>query len=172
VREEQACSAFPPYSPSEGIAHEGLQIIDMACAFQQDIINVILQHTEGGPASGTQVGDTMEPYYRWILTGLCRMFAAPEWLSRGWKLPIMPAELSNEQALIILNSAEKSVARVKLEAIFYGTVMSLVGGYLSSAGDRERVIKLLKSVEDRGFAVALAFEADLQHEWGSNKAQP
>ena len=155
---------------SQQKAQEGLEIVGVACNLQQEVIDMILPCGESHVIPNKRAGDSMIPFYRWILTGLCRIFSEPEWLSHGWELPVMPENMWNEQALLILGYAEKSMERVKLEAVIYGPVVGVVGSQFSSARNRERVIKLLRSIEDKGFAVALSIESDLLLEWKNIQA--
>ena len=156
-------STLKPHSLQQAL--EGLQIVCLGCELQQEIITVILPGAASCLDFDSRAEDSMIPFYRWILTGLCRIFSEPAWLSLGWKLPVMQETMMNQQAVMALDYAEKSIERVQIEAIIYAPIVSVVGAEMSSAKDRGRVIRLLRNIEDKGFAVASAVESDVRLSW-------
>ena len=157
-----------PAKLSSSQVQEGLEIVDQACRFQQEVIAAIFISKKENPDSDDLVRDYMVPFYHWILAGLCRMFSKPAWLSLGWKLPVMHETLMKDQNLTALIYAEKFVEKGQLGAIFYAPISSVVGVELSSVEDRSRVLRFLQKIKDMGFAVASALEYDLRLSWGKN----
>jgi hypothetical protein len=154
-----------PKSLSSQQMREGLEIVDQACRFQQEIINAILRNTNSGPESPQVASDCMMTFYHWMLAGLCHTLSKPAWISLGWKLPIMHETLTKDQNLTALLYAEKFAEKSQLEAIFYAPISSVVGVELSSTEDRVRVLKFLQKIKDMGFECVSALEYDLQLSW-------
>jgi hypothetical protein len=162
---ELPASDLTPTKLSSGQIQEGLEIVDQACRFQQEIIAAIFISKRDHPESEGQESDYMLPFYHWILAGLCHMFSKPAWVSLGWKLPVMHKTLMKDQNLTALIYAEKFVEKGQLGAIFYAPISSVVGVELSSVEDRVRVLRFLQKIKESGFAVASAFESDLRLSW-------
>ncbi len=96
------------------------------------------------------------------------MFTATAWRSYDWKLPVMESSLVNEQALLALGGAEKMLERSHLDGIIYATISPIVGGKMSLDTDRQRLLRFLQNVRQKGFAAASSFEEELKLNW----AQP
>jgi len=79
----------------------------------------------------------------------------------------MNAALINEQAIMALDGAEKIVQQSRLDVVLYAALLPAIGAEMSSAKDRERMMKLLQNVRDKGFAVASSFEAHLLVQWNT-----
>lgn len=165
---ELPASDLNPAKLCSSQVQEGLEIVDQACRFQQEVIAAIFISKKENPDSDDLVRDYMVPFYHWILAGLCRMFSKPAWVSLGWKLPVMHETLMKDQNLTALIYAEKFVEKGQLGAIFYAPISSVVGVELSSVEDRSRVLRFLQKIKDTGFAVASALEYDLRLSWGKN----
>lgn len=165
---ELPASDLNPTKLSSSQVQEGLEIVDQACRFQQEVIAAIFISKKENPDSDELVRDYMVPFYHWILAGLCRMFAKPAWVSLGWKLPVMHETLMKDQNLTALIYAEKFVEKGQLGAIFYAPISTVVGLELSSVEDRSRVLRFLQKIKDTGFAVASAIEYDLRLCWSKN----
>ena len=165
---ELSASYLIPTKLSSSQIQEGLEIVDQACRFQQEIIAAIFISNKEYPESEEQASDYMIPFYHWILAGLCHMFSKPAWVSLEWKLPVMHETLMKDQNLTALIYAEKFVEKGHLGAVFYAPISSIVGVELSSVEDRVRVLRFLQKIKETGFAVASAFESDLQLSWSKN----
>lgn len=144
---------------------EGLEIVDQACKFQQEIITSIFSITGGDVGPQKEASDCMVTFYHWILAGLCHMLSKPAWISLGWKLPVMHETLMKDQTLTALTYAEKFVEKSRLEAVFYAPISSVVGVELSSIEERSRVLRFLQRIKETGFECVSALEYDLQLSW-------
>ncbi|KAF2180228.1 hypothetical protein K469DRAFT_715478 [Zopfia rhizophila CBS 207.26] len=146
---------------------EGLEIISQACTLQQEVITMISSYTatSAPPLSASRSGNFMLPMLHWILAGISRIFSTPAWQSQDWELPVMQESLIHDQALKALDGAEKMMNRAQLEAVFYGTMSPVVGLEMELEEERERVIRLLRNIERKGFAVAEALEMDIRMGW-------
>jgi len=144
----------------------------MGCELQKEVITLILASAERSRLGPDPAQESMLPFYLWCLTGISQLFSKPAWTSRGWILPIMQEALLSEQALKAFEHAEESIRKVQLEAILYAPIISEVGEEMSSAKDRERVLKGLRDIENKGFAVASSFEDDLRAYWSKPQTWP
>ena len=84
----------------------------------------------------------------------------------------MEASLICGQALKALEGAEKMAEKAQLDSIFYAAISPIVGIEMTSSEDRERIIKFVRSVKAKGYAVANGFEIDLRDTWSDPQAYP
>jgi hypothetical protein len=151
---------------------EGLEIISRACTLQQEIISNILICSPNDSTVINHDNDFIQPFYHWILTGLCQLFSNPAWRTFDWNLPVMEASLICGQALKALEGAEKMAEKAQLDSIFYAAISPIVGIEMTSPEDRERIIRFVRSVKAKGYAVANGFEIDLRDTWSDPQAYP
>ncbi|KAF4614396.1 hypothetical protein G7Y89_g15340 [Cudoniella acicularis] len=149
------------------ISLAGLEIICQACELQQEVIATMLNQFAQGSECAIHDRDFIQPFYHWVLTGLSHLFLRPEWHSYDWNLPVMEAALTNQQALLALNGVERMLQKAQIDTALYASFLPVVGVQLSTVEDRNRIIKLLHDIKERGFAVASAFEADIIRGWNN-----
>lgn len=140
----------------------GINIICVASKFQRDMIACVLWYSQQELST---FGSAMLTFYQSAAIEISHIFSDPCWLSLGCELPLMPLQLSYEQANSALNHAESSLQHLHLEAIFYAPVLYAIGMEMSRKTDRCRILKFISDVERKGFRVTKQVLIALEIDW-------
>jgi hypothetical protein len=140
----------------------GINIICIASQFQRDIIACVLwySHQELGT-----FGNVMLTLYQSATIEISHIFSDPCWLSLECELPVMPLQLSHEQAISALSHAESSLQHLHLEAIIYAPVLYAIGMEMARKSDRYRILRFISHIEKKGFSVTKQVILAIKKNW-------
>ncbi|CAP86441.1 hypothetical protein PCH_Pc20g11120 [Penicillium rubens Wisconsin 54-1255] len=140
----------------------GINITCIASQFQRDMIACVLWYSQ--QELGT-FGSAMLTIYQSATIEISQIFSDPCWLSLGCGLPLMPLQLSYEQASSALDHAESSLQHLHLEAIIYAPALYAIGMEMAHKPDRCRVLKFISDVERKGFSVTNQVLLAIENDW-------
>ncbi|KAJ5588936.1 hypothetical protein N7537_011614 [Penicillium hordei] len=140
----------------------GINITCIASQFQRDMIACVLWYQR--QELGT-FGNAMLTLYQSAAIEISHIFSDPCWLSLECELPIMPLQLSYEQASSALNHAESSLQHLHLEAIIYVPVLYAIGMEMARKSDRDRILKFISNIERKGFSVTKQVIVAIKQDW-------
>ncbi|CAG8909842.1 unnamed protein product [Penicillium egyptiacum] len=140
----------------------GINITCIASQFQRDTIACVLWYSR--QELGT-FGNAMLTLYQSATIEISQIFSDPCWLSLGCELPLMPLQLSYEQASSALKHAESSLEHLHLEAIIYAPVLYAIGMEMARKSDRCRILKFISDVERKGFSVTKQVVSAIKKGW-------
>jgi hypothetical protein len=140
----------------------GINITCIASHFQRDMIACVLWYSHRG--LGT-FGNAMLTLYQSATIEISHIFSDPCWLFLECELPIMPLQLSYEQASSALNHAESSLQHLHLEAIMYAPVLYAIGMEMARKSDRYRILKFISNIERKGFSVTKQVILAIKKDW-------
>ncbi|KAI9039828.1 uncharacterized protein KD926_009046 [Aspergillus affinis] len=140
----------------------GINIACIGSKFQRDMIACILwySHQELGI-----FGNAMLTLYQSAIIEISQIFSDPCWLSLECELPIMPLQLSYEQAISALNHAESSLQHLHLESVIYAPVLYAIGMEMARKPDKYRILRFISNIERKGFAVTKQVILAIKKDW-------
>ncbi|KAJ6155866.1 hypothetical protein N7470_006432 [Penicillium chermesinum] len=77
----------------------------------------------------------------------------------------MNDEMAHEQAVRTFDQIEKSLGNLRLDAIVYVPLLGKIGAELRTIYERQRMVEVIRSFRNQGFAVADEVEQDLRIRW-------
>lgn len=141
---------------------QGLDIICEASTLQARIISNLVQLSQ---EPGNQVSTCITPYYHWALTGLSHRLRYDAWKLLTCELPIMPASVRHQQALVALGCVETLVGQSGLDVALYLPFAEFVGHEMETVTEQTRMLAFLDVVKGRGFEVAVEYRKHLLEAW-------
>ncbi|CAG8125294.1 unnamed protein product [Penicillium nalgiovense] len=145
-----------------GSNFSGINITCVASQFWRHMVACALWNSR--QELGT-FGSAMLTLYQSATIEISHLFSDPCWLSLECELPVMPLQLSYEQARSASNNAESSLQHLHLEAIIYAPVLYAIGMEMACKSDRCRNLKFISDVERKGVSVTNQVLLAIKKDW-------
>ena len=143
----------------------GREIIREGFWVRDKILNLAPTLLSGHDVGWEYPADFIMPFYHCGLVSVSRFFIDPLWQLAGEELPLLPEETIRSHSLVALSCIEQRLGKVNLESVFYLPLLLGISLEVRSPRHRQRVMRLFRMIEDRGFAVARTFISDIQLAW-------